>query len=223
MELDDLKSAWQSLNETMARQNALNLRLLKEQKLDKVRHGLRPLVWGQAIQMVLGALVVILSAGFWTNHRHVPHLLVTGLVMHAYGLAMILFGARLQVLIGRIDFGAPVMEIQRRMAELRRFYGRGGMWIIGLPWWVLWIVGMEMLFMGLFGADLYVNLPPAVTISQFAIGFLGWALTLIFDAWARRHPKLGPKLLRATEGKNLTRAKAALEAIARFEDESHSV
>ncbi len=219
MELDDLKSAWQSLNETMARQNALNLRALKDQKLDKVRHGLRPLVWGQAIQIGLGALLALVSAGFWSNHRHVPHLLVTGLVMHAYGLAMILFGTRMQVLIGRIDFGAPVLEIQRRMAELRRFYGRGGLWI-GLPWWVLWIVAMEMLFMGLFGADLYVNLSPAVTISQFAIGFLGWALTLAFDAWARRHPKFGPELTRATEGKNLTRAKAALEDIARFEDEA---
>lgn len=220
MELDDLKATWQNLNDTMARQYVLNVAFLKDQKLDKVRHGLRPMVWGQAIQIVLGALLALTSANFWVNHRQVPHLLVSGLVMHAYGLAMILFGVRMQVLIARIDFGAPVLEIQRRMARLRHFYSRSGFWWIGLPWWVLWMVGLELFFMGCFGADLYVNLPSFVVTLNLTIGALGWILTLVFDAWALRHPSFGPKFLRALEGTSLTRANNALEEITRFENDA---
>lgn len=219
MELDDLKTAWQALNANLVRQNALNLALLRERKLETARHLLRPLAWGQSLQMAAGALLALASGAFWVAHRSVPHLLVCGLLMHAYGLVLILFGARMHVLLGRLDFGGPVLELQRRLAELRRFYGRGGLWI-GLPWWVLWMLLLEMVFVAAFGADLYANLAPKVVAWQFAAGFAGWGLSLAFAAWARRHPRLGPGLARAAEGPSLTRAQAALDELSRFESEA---
>lgn len=216
MDLDDLKTAWQDLNDTLARQNALNLALLQERKLAKARHLLRPLAWGQTLQMLAGALLALASATFWVSHRAVPHLLVCGLVLHAYGLALILFGARVQVLIARLDFGGPVLELQRRLAELRRFYGRGGLWL-GLPWWVLWMLLLEMILVAAFGADLYANLPAKVVAWQLAAGFAGWALSLALGAWARRHPGHGPRLARVLEGPSLTRAQAALDELAKFQ------
>ena len=120
MELDDFKPAWQAMNRKLDQQTALNLEILREIRMEKTRHGLRPLVWGQVLHIVLGALVIVLAVGFWSNHRHVPHLLFTGLLMHAYGLAMILFSARMLVLIHGIDFGAPVLGIQKQLARLRR-------------------------------------------------------------------------------------------------------
>jgi hypothetical protein len=218
MELDDLKSSWQSLHDTLAKQHSLNLRLLREQKLDRAQRGLRPLQWGMALQMGLGVLLAGWSASLWSSHVHTPHLLVTGLVMHAYGLGLILFGARVQVLIARLDFGAPVLEIQRRLAELRRFYGRGYAWL-GLPWWVLWMLVLEMAFMSFFRADLYANLSAAVVVSNLAVGALGWAATLALGAWARRHPGIGPRFLAVIEGKSLTRAQAQLDELAEFEAE----
>ena len=82
MELDDFKSSWQALNQKLDQQTELNLHLLQESHGEKARHGLRPLVWGQAIQIALGILLVLASGDFWWNHRSVPHLLVTGLLMH---------------------------------------------------------------------------------------------------------------------------------------------
>lgn len=214
MELDDLKATFQTLNANLERQNALNLALLRESRKEKVRHGLRPLVWGQAIQMALGLLLALLSAGFWTAHRQVPHLLLAGLAMHAYGLVMILFGARMQVLIHAVDFGAPVLEIQKRLARLRRFYVVGGMWI-GLPWFLLWLPFMTMVFMGLFGADMWVNAPGVYALGA-AIGVGGLGLTFAFHRWALGRPGLSKKLEASAAGTSLNRAQALLDELAGF-------
>lgn len=218
MELDDLKTAWQTLNATLARQNDLNLALLRERRLERARHLLRPLAWGQALQMAAGVLLALVSAAFWVRHRAVPHLLVTGLLLHAYGIALILFGARVRALIGRLNFGGPVLELQRRLAELRRFYGWGGLWI-GLPWWVLWLPLVEMAFTGLFGADLYLHAGDTFLPLNLALGSLGWIATLVLAGWARRHPSLGPKFLRVLEGSSLTRAQRLLDELESFERE----
>lgn len=215
MELDDLKATFQNLNASLERQNALNLALLRESRKEKARHGLRPLVWGQAIQMGLGLLLALVSAGFWTTHRQVPHLLLTGLILHAYGVAMILFGACMQVLLHRVDFGAPVLEIQKRLARLRRFYVVGGLWI-GLPWWLLWLPFLAMVFMGLFGADLWVNAPGMFT-GGLAIGVGGLLLTFVFHRWAQGRPGLTKKLEASAAGTSLNRAQALLDELAGFE------
>ena len=59
MELDDLKQAWQALDKRLEQQNTLNLHLFKQSRLDKMKSGLRPLVWGQAIQIVVGVLLAV--------------------------------------------------------------------------------------------------------------------------------------------------------------------
>ena len=46
MELDDFKSAWQSLDRRLQRDDTLKLHELRERKLDKARGSLRPLYWG---------------------------------------------------------------------------------------------------------------------------------------------------------------------------------
>jgi serine/threonine-protein kinase len=217
MELDDLKATFQDLNARLDRQNALNLSLLRENRQEKARHGLRPLAWGQALQMAAGALLVLGSASFWWNHRDVPHLLATGLLFHAYGLALILCGVRMQVLLHRVDFGAPVVEIQKQLARLRRFYVVGGLWI-GLPWWLLWMPFMAMVFMGLFGVDMYVNAPQMVGIN-LAVGLTGLLLTWLFHRWAQGRPSLARKLSDSIAGTSLTRVQGLLDEISRFERE----
>lgn len=217
MELDDLKSAWQSLNARLEKQEALQLRLAKSELAERARRRLRPLARGQAFQMVAGALLALGSAIFWIHHRRAIDLLASGLLMHAYGIALILFGARAQYLIGRIDYSAPVVEIQKRLAELRRFYVRGGL-AIGLPWWVLWIPLMNMLFKALFGADLMRNAPEWAYLS-LAVGVVGWGLTLLFDRWAQGRPQLAKRLDDAAAGRSLREAQAAVDEIARFEAE----
>lgn len=213
MELDDVKAQWQALNAKLDEQAALNLPLLQEARARRTRHGLRPLVWGQAIQIALGALLVLVSGSFWFDHRQLPHLLITGLVMHLYGLALVVFGVRMQVLLSRLDFGGPVVPLQAELVRLRRFYVLGGLWI-GLPWWVLWIPLLLMAFMGL-GVDLYLHAPRLVLIFTGG-GIAGWLLSLAVILLAQRRPTLAAKLERAAAGSSLNRAQQALDEIAHF-------
>ena len=65
MELDELKHAWQALGRQLERQEAIQWQLLRERKLERVRHGLRPLVWGQVLQMLLGLGLIALGVAGW--------------------------------------------------------------------------------------------------------------------------------------------------------------
>lgn len=219
MEIDDFKQAWQTLDRRLERQNAINLRLYSDGKLANARAGLRPLVWGQVLQMVFGVLLMLVAGSFWADHHDVPHLLVSGLIVHAYGLAITILGGVTLGIIGRIDYAAPVLGIQQQLARLRRFYIRGGL-VAGLAWWLLWIPLVAMVLMAAFGADLYVNAPSAIWISV-AVGIAGLAATAWFHRWSH-HPSR-PRLARAMDdsltGSSLRKAQRVLDELAQFERE----
>ena len=217
MELDDLKIAWQALDQRLEAQAALNLHTFMDSKLDRMRRGLRPLAWGQAIQIVIGALIAVWGGSFWIHHRDVPHLLIAGLTVHAAGVSMIVLGALMEALIARIDYSAPVLTIQTRLAQLRKVYVRGGL-AVGLPWWVLWVPFVMVFLKTEFGADLFVNAPGVVWIN-IAAGFVGMLLTWMFIRWAARRPQLAKRLEDGAAGGSINRAQAQLNEIARFQSE----
>jgi hypothetical protein len=138
MELDELKSAWQSLERRLELDQRLRLHELRERGAERLRGRMRPLFWGQALQMLFGIAMMLLGVGCWARHVHVPLFLASGLVVHAYGLLVLLLSMRTLVQVGRIDFSEPVVAIQAQLAKLRQGYLRSG-YIAGLPWWVLWM------------------------------------------------------------------------------------
>ncbi|MGH8127433.1 MAG: hypothetical protein ACRETC_03570 [Gammaproteobacteria bacterium] len=220
MELDDFKSAWQSLDQRLGQQHALNLQLFRDTRLDKLRRGLRPLKWGQAIQMLIGIGGSLLFAPFWIAHLHQPGLLAAGLVMHLYCLGLIVFGAVMQAQIARIDYSAPVLNIQRQLLRLRHIYAVYGALIIGLPWWFLYIPLIIVLANMGSGANIFHTAPSFIYISV-AIGIVGSLATWWFHRWS--HQPQRARLARALDdsaaGGSIRRAQAAADEIARFEQE----
>jgi hypothetical protein len=217
MELDDLKTALQTLDRRLDAQATLNLHVLKEGKLDKLRKGLRPLFWGQVTQILFGGALIVFSASFWTQHSDVPHLLIAGAGMHAYGIMTVIFAGITLGKISRIDYAAPVLEIQKQLAKLRYVYVLNGL-CVGLPWWVLWITFMQMFFMSAFGADLYANLRGWVW-GSYAVGALGLFATWWFHRWSRdpRRADVAKFVDDGVTGSSLKRAQRFLEEIAEFE------
>ncbi|MBS0462352.1 MAG: serine/threonine protein kinase [Proteobacteria bacterium] len=215
MELDDMKAAWAQLNQRLEAQETLNFHLLRDGKLDRLRRGLRPLVWGQAIQIAWGGLIALWGANFWIAHRDVPHLLIAGIAVHLSGISMIVLGAAIEALIARVDYSAPVLGIQRQIAQLRTVYVRGGL-AVGLPWWLLWVAFLMVALKSLAGADLFLNAPGVVWIN-LAFGVVGLLATLAFLRWSRTRPGLGQKLADYNAGRSIVRAQSLLAEIARFE------
>ena len=217
MELDDLKTEWQSLHARLAHQEALSLRALQDRRLDRMLRELRPFRWMQAFQIALGAFFIAGSAAFWVPRLHTPHLAAMGILMQAYGLVVVLSCARLQALAARVDISAPVLEIQRRLAGLRSLHVRSALWL-GLPWFVLWIPCALMLLAARTGVDIYAHQPGVVlTVAGVCAGL--WGLTLLLIRWAQARPRAARVLDDAAAGSSLNRARAQLDEIARFEQE----
>ncbi len=219
MELDDFKQAWQTLDRRLERQNEINLRLYTDAKLQKARAGLRPLVWGQVAQIAFGVLLMLMAGSFWPHHHDVPHLLISGLIVHAYGLAITILAGVTLGKIGQINYAAPVLGIQKQLAEVRRLYIRNGM-VAGLSWWLLWMPLLIMLT-GVGGnidgqAWLLSYLPIGT-----AIGVAGLLATWWFHRWSRSasRPGLAKAMEDSMTGSSLRNAQRVLDEVAQFERE----
>ena len=107
MELDELRTAWQALGRQLEHHDALQLRMYRSDRLDAARRGLRPLVWGQALQIAFGLALLLLGLACWTRNTDVPALLATGLILHAFGLLNIVLAALTIGLAARMSSGLP--------------------------------------------------------------------------------------------------------------------
>jgi hypothetical protein len=218
MELDELKSAWQALDRQLQRQNAMKLDALRERRLGRTRGSLRPLWFGQVAQMLFGLLFVLLAALLWSSDPQGAAVIAAGVAVHAYGVATIVAAGVVLGQLGRIDYAAPVLDIQKQLARARTLYVRSGM-VAGLPWWGLWVLVL-MVLAGLGDIDLLAR-APAMVWTGLGIGLAGLAGTWWFHCWVRQ-PGREAWALRsesAMTGGSLRRAQAHLDEIARFERE----
>lgn len=198
MELDELKIGWQALERRVA---ALEVQL-PARGASPVHAELRPLVVGQSVQAVFGVALAMAAGTFWFDHRDAPGLLVAGLLLHLYGIAMIVAAARNLVLAARARASAPLLELQARVAELRAWRIREGSWfgVVGCFMWVpmiVWAFGMA-------GVDI-VAIRPA---------YVGWNLLtavvcLVVYLAVRRLGKV-------PEGVSVRRARERLAEVERF-------
>jgi hypothetical protein len=202
MELDELKAGWQVLDQRLAKLETVPSDGNRDGH-GGVRAELRPLAIGQCVQIVAGLVLTAAAGSFWFHHRGVPNLLVTGLLLHLYGIAMVIAAARNLFLVGRANETAPVVELQRRVATLRAWRIREGRWfgIVGCFMWVALIVWA----FGLLGVDIVAARPAFV-------GFLLLTAVVCLGvfAWVTR-------LERAPEGRAVHRARERLDEIAHFE------
>jgi len=215
MELDELKQSWQALDRRLAQQHELNLQLYRESRLQKMKHGLRPLWVGQIVQIVAGALLSLVAGNFWFEHRAFAHLVFCGVLVHLYGVLMIVFAARNLHLIKQVDYAAPVLAIQRRLAELRAWKTRVEAPVFLVTGCFVWIPALLMLFAGL-GADVW-RLHPDVVLWLCASGvaslMLAWlVIHVIRRVWGAR------VLEREAAGYSVRRAEAVLDEVRRFQE-----
>ncbi|HKZ11956.1 MAG TPA: hypothetical protein VJL61_14810 [Rhodanobacteraceae bacterium] len=219
MELDDLKAVWQALDSRMARQNALAAMMYRESRLDRTRRFLRPLWIGQVLQLAAGIGLIVGAVAFWIAHRDSTYWLVCGLLLHLYGLMFILAAARNFHLMGRIDFGLPLLDIQKRLATLRAWRLNVEGPVFAAAGCFMWIPLVLVLLRVELGADAWLQAPPVVW-SFIACGFMCLLGYLGLQHWShRRGGRVAEAFDREIAGKSVFRAQAALEETARFEQE----
>lgn len=217
MELDDLKIAWATLDARLSQHNQISMTVLRQQTVDRIRRDLRPLFWGQVLQIFFGIAVIILAVLFWRSQVAQPALFATGILFHVYGVLSIIGAGVTLGRLAKIDHAAPVLEIQRRLAHTRKAYVLSGM-VVGLPWWILWVPALAMVVGALSGASLYDN-APGFAFGSMLFGLLGLVGTSMFHRWAHsgKRPRLAKALENSLTGGSLRRAQARIDEIAHFE------
>lgn len=178
MDLDDLKSAWQTLDARLASQGAVQLKLLRGQKQLQSRRNLRPLLVGMLLQGLLGIGLILLGVGCWRQNLDVPGLLATGIALHAFGILHVALAGIVIGLTTTVDYAAPVVGIQKRLRLLLRVQVLNSN-LCGAPWWVLWVL-VVIGFAGLSPMRVPAPTPAWIWISLLVgtIGTLGtwwWA------------------------------------------------
>lgn len=220
MELEDLKTAWQQL-EHRVEVAEIRLHEYREQRtVGALRRLLMRMTAGQAIQAVLSVMAIAVAAPFWIQHRHIPHLLIAGLTLHIYGVAMVCSCVVQILLIGQIYYTESVVMCQRRTLEFQRLRVLSSL-ALGLPWWILWIpvtmVGAER-FMG---TDLYQVSPGWIQVS-LVIGLCGIGASIGVARRLAAHPpesKALRNVIDSLSGCSLARTIRQFEEIQRFAGE----
>jgi hypothetical protein len=218
MELEEMKTVWQTLDQKLKRDSEISLAMYSHQKLTSARSSLRPLVWGQMVQLFGGILVLLLAALLWSTRPTAVSVIVAGVVVNAYGAICVAAASTVMGAVRNIDYAGSVLEIQGRLARVRRAYIFSGM-VAGLTWWFLWIPFL-MVLAGLVHVNLYANAPSVIWIGM-AIGVVGLMSMIWLYMRSREiaHPRLRQAVDRAVIGRSLQRAQAQLDEVRRFGEE----
>jgi hypothetical protein len=220
MQLDDMKTAWLALDSRLERQESLNLRTYRESRLDRLRASLMPLIAGQIVQLAFGVLLTLVFAPVWVEHLDTPHLVLVGLSLHLYALMFIVFAVRHLYMIQRIDYAAPVLEIQQRVADLRAWRIRIAP-IFGAVGCLIWVPFLLWVFETAFDVDLYALSPGIVYIFiASGVGCLG--LMLLLMRWAKhpRRARLARYLENSAAGRSIAKAQRFLDEVSAFAREA---
>ncbi|MDE2272407.1 MAG: hypothetical protein KGJ94_10560 [Xanthomonadaceae bacterium] len=212
MELDEMKRTWAAMELRLDGMESLLRSESRERRTGRARAALRPLFWGQSLQLAVGNLLVACGAVLWATHLHQSGVLACGLVANAYGLLLTIFSARNLYLIHHIDYAAPVLDIQRRMAELCAFRVRVETPINAVAGCFIWIPVLWA-NLALYGLDLW---SPGLIHWALASGAVG-LIALAAVVWVMRRLGYGHKVDEASAGRSIVRAQAALDEVARFE------
>ncbi|SDH01793.1 hypothetical protein [Dyella sp. 333MFSha] len=199
MELDELKAGWAEFDRRLERIEAA---VAVSGRRRGVKAELRALVAWQLIQLIAGLMLAVAAGSFWVDHRAQPSLLVTGVLLHLYGVAMIIAAVRTLVLVARVDEASPVLTLQARIADLRAWRIREGRWF-GVAGCFMW-VAMVIWAFGLLGVDVVAANPAFVGLQLItAVVCLG-----VFIVVSRLDGK--------PEGSAVRRAQERLDEIERF-------
>lgn len=224
MELDDLKQALTRLDKRLEAQANVDLANARAAQRNRAADGLRPLARGQIGLIVSGVITAFIGVAAWHGSAfstggidgHIGPF-VSGIILHVYGVVMILFGVLVRVLLSSLDWAQPVVAIQRRLAKVRRAYVLAGI-VIGLTWCVLWMPAMVAGFHLLFGIDIVAPSPGTwLWLGASGLGLMAAVGLLYLWASATGRTAITGGFARAFTGAPLARTQAELAAIGAFE------
>lgn len=221
MQFDDLKEAWAAHGTMLERSLAIDQRLLREVLLRKVRFALAPYVLWRALEVALGITMLVVVMSVLAAHVTEPRYAIVGGVLAVLTGAITALCTYLLVNSLKLDYGAPVMEIQRELEHTRLVEYRALKWAV-LGGVVAWLPAGLVLFEALTGVDALARIDLAWLTANLVFGLAFLALGHLLSRRYVERPDLGPRarrLVDALSGRALRSAAGHLAELARFERE----
>jgi hypothetical protein len=134
MELNELKSMWQTYDAKLERTLKLNQRVVEELQSHKVRSKLAPLLWQRAIELAFhSAAIVLLSVFFYWNFYNFPYAASALLLIAFYTIALLNAIKQIRI-IKQMDYSNDVISIQSSLVILQtNFLNYARLTVLCLP------------------------------------------------------------------------------------------
>ncbi len=215
MELDELKAAWQRLDQRVQALTLINRRLVIDTAVRKARWRLAPLVMGAAASALIGAVFAVLSAIYIGDHLHSPAALIAGGFLLVMSLSFFVIHVGRLSLALRIDFTQPVLEIQRSLASLQRWEA----WSFHAVWVVCCLLPLGIMIgaaMAMNGAVIWERAPGYLLTNILVWVAFGVGPPLLYLWSRRRQGKLAARMDAFLTSHSITSARAAIAEIDEF-------
>lgn len=227
MDLEELKSRLAAQDEKLDQALRLHTAALRELQLGKTKASLRGLTWGLGCEIVLAILAVVGLGDFLFTHLSEPRFFLPGLLVDLG--AIFYLGALIRQLaaLANLDYGLPVVAVQKTLGRLRVLRLRTTKWTAVLAF-LLWFPALVVLVRGVLGVDLWRVLGAAGSRDPHVVAWMagnvlfGLAAALVLIGVARRYGERmesSPRLRRLLDdlaGRSLARALRSLDTVTRF-------
>jgi len=220
MELDDLRQAWEAHGRKLEDNSRLNRQILDQAisaKAETATRRLSRLLW---IELLVNLGAAVWLGSFLADNVTVARYAIPAAAVDILVIALMMAGVRQLVAVKQIDYGQPVLIIQKRMESLRAERIRASMLtLVVAP--LAWIPLLIVVLKGLFGVDAYATFSSAWLIANVVVGLLVVAVAV----WASRRyagrvtssPSLR-WLMNNLAGRNLQTTTTFLRSLAQFEE-----
>lgn len=221
MNLDDLKAALHTLEDRLDASLDLAARERTARALDRTRTALRPLAVGLWVEVAVAAVIALWLGAFLYEHVGTLTVSIPAGVLHVANGLVLAVCVRQLVMIHRIDYTAPVLQVQRELAELRAFRIRSTQAVLlgGIALWTLpLVVGVKTVL----GLDFIAVFGLTWLMANVAFGLALIPLVLwVSKAYADRlaEATLVRRLADDLAGRSLTQALRFVDEVTAYEHE----
>ena len=220
MKTNTLNDLWRAYGDSLDSAQP-NLKLLRDARLGAASSALRKLSRGVLAEVLVAVPLLALLVSFAASNIGSPQHLLPALALLAMTIAQLAFGIYQLDALNSLDFAAPVLALQKRLAELRIRRIRVTQWTL-LVSPLLWAPMLLVLIKGLLGVNPYAILDATWLAANVIFGIavipLGWWASRRF---ARRfgHTRFMRRLMDDIGGQSLADAVAHLDHLVQFESE----
>jgi Zn-dependent protease with chaperone function len=222
MELQDLKDRWNDYDRKLEANLRLNTQLLRELALNRVGSSLKWLSRKIVFELLIDLVAIFALGTFTANHLGEPRFLVPALALDLFVIGFVAWSIRQWAEIGSLDYGEPIVTIQRKLELLRIDRIRMTKWVLLLSP-LLWIPLLVVTLKGLGGLDAYAIFPARWLAANLLLGLAVIPLMLwVSKRYADRMQgsPLVRSLVNALADRSLNDATRFLGSLSSFEKEN---